>query len=429
MRIIKSGENAIISSKKVSVLVTIDAPKIAKNDIDVSAYLLGENKKVRSDADFVFYGQPKSEEGSVVLTEQIGGYSFDVDVSLIPANVNRIAIAIAIHSSNTFGDAKMIKVDVGTELSFTAETMGMAEKALILGELYQHNDNWKFKAFGAGFNGGLAPLATSYGVNVEGDPTDALNDIPVAAPAKPMPVKINLQKTLEQKAPRLINLAKPALISLEKKNLSNVKAQVAFVLDCSGSMTKQFKVGNVQAVLDRIAVLAVQFDDNASIDLWAFADRHAKYDDVTLENLDGYIERLTAKKKGLLGGMDFNIVSGLGGCNNEPPVMEEVVAHYADSKIPAFVIFITDGGVNQSRKIEKIIKDASSLPIFWKFVGLGGRGYGVLEKLDDMRGRTVDNADFFPIDDFKKIDDTVLYERLLNEFDGWLSAAKTANIL
>lgn len=220
---------------------------------------------------------------------------------------------------------------------------------------------------------------------------------------------ISLQKRIETDAPRLMSLTKPAMISLQKKNLGHVKAQVAFVLDCSGSMRQQFSSGNVQAVLDRIAVLAVQFDDNASIDFWAFSDDFVKFDDVTLSNLDGYIEKLTKKK-----GMRFF------GCNNEPPVMHDVVRHYKGSDLPAFVIFITDGGVGESRRIEQIIRDSAPKPIFWKFVGLGGSNYGVLERLDDMEGRVVDNANFFAIDDFKDVSDDVLYDRLLNEFDDWL---------
>uniref|UniRef100_UPI00190F728C VWA domain-containing protein n=1 Tax=Klebsiella pneumoniae TaxID=573 RepID=UPI00190F728C len=87
----------------------------------------------------------------------------------------------------------------------------------------------------------------------------------------------------------LISLAKKASISLAKHKLDTVEARVAFVLDASGSMTGQFKKGHVQAVLDRIAVLSVQFDDDGTMDVWGFAERHKKYPDVTLDNLDGYI--------------------------------------------------------------------------------------------------------------------------------------------
>ena len=147
-----------------------------------------------------------------------------------------------------------------------------------MGEVYRYQGNWKLRALGQGFNGGLEPLAVSYGVDVE-----------PAAEVVPQPARISLEKKLEGKAPALISLAKKASISLAKHKLDTVEARVAFVLDASGSMTGQFKKGHVQAVLDRIAVLSVQFDDDGTMDVWGFAERHKKYPDVTLDNLDGYI--------------------------------------------------------------------------------------------------------------------------------------------
>ncbi|MDT1862351.1 VWA domain-containing protein, partial [Acinetobacter baumannii] len=92
-------------------------------------------------------------------------------------------------------------------------------------------------------------------------------DVEPAAEVVPQPARISLEKKLEGKAPALISLAKKASISLAKHKLDTVEARVAFVLDASGSMTGQFKKGHVQAVLDRIAVLSVQFDDDGTMDV------------------------------------------------------------------------------------------------------------------------------------------------------------------
>lgn len=231
---------------------------------------------------------------------------------------------------------------------------------------------------------------------------------------------INLEKEVTQKAVRLLNLAKPAKISLEKNNVSQIRARVGFVLDCSGSMNAQFKQGYVQAILDRIAVLAIQFDDDANLDFWAFAEGYKKCSDVTLANLDGYINELESniRKSGKLGSL----------INNEPPVMQDVLDFYADSELPVYLLFISDGGVKSSKAISAIVKEASSKPIFWQFVGLGGKNYGVLEKLDTMDGRVCDNANFFAIDDFANVKDEELYDRLLNEFPLWLTEAKNKKI-
>ena len=69
------------------------------------------------------------------------------------------------------------------------------------------------------------------------------------------------------------------------------------------------------------------------------------------------------------------------------------------------------------------------LPIFWQFVGIGGRNYGVLEKLDDMTGRIVDNCNFFDLDSITSISDERLYELLLEEFPDWLNQAKARRVI
>lgn len=79
--------------------------------------------------------------------------------------------------------------------------------------------------------------------------------------------------------------------------------------------------------------------------------------------------------------------------------------------------------------MQKILTEAAKLPIFWQFVWIGGRSYGVLEKLDDMMGRVVDNCNFFDLDSITSISDERLYELLLEEFPLWLAAAKAKQII
>ncbi|MBL2359270.1 tellurium resistance protein TerF, partial [Klebsiella pneumoniae] len=109
---------------------------------------------------------------------------------------------------------------------FNVDLKGRSEKAVIMGEIYRHQGQWKLRAQGQGFNGGLEPLAVSYGVDVA-QPEDTPTQ----------PARISLEKKLEGKAPALISLAKKASVSLAKHKLETVEARVAFVLDASGSMT------------------------------------------------------------------------------------------------------------------------------------------------------------------------------------------------
>lgn len=190
-------------------------------------------------------------------------------------------------------------------------------------------------------------------------------------------------------------------------------------------MTGQFKKGHVQSVLDRIAVLSVQFDDDGAMDVWGFAERHKKYPDVTLDNLDGYIAGIQSTGNR----STWEILPGLGGTNNEPPVMNEVIDFFKDSTLPVYVVCITDGGISKTREIKEAIRRSANYPIFWKFVGLGGSNYGILEKLDTFSDRRIDNSNFFAIDNFATVKDEVLYEQLLEEFKDWLEQAKIAGIL
>lgn len=110
--------------------------------------------------------------------------------------------------------------------------------------------------------------------------------------------------------------------------------------------------------------------------------------------------------------------------------MEDVIRKYTieeDSPLPAFVIFINDGGVLKS--IKKVIVEASLMPLFWQFVGIGTADFDVLKKLDTMDGRIVDNANFIHIEDIASVTDEALYDHLLNEFPLWLKAATDKRII
>ena len=164
--------------------------------------------------------------------------------------------------------------------------------------------------------------------------------------------------------------------------------------------------------------MAVQFDDDGELDFWFYGTTARKMNSVNLKN---YKMAVPEDWK--------HLMLDLGGRNNEPIVMRMVVDEYKDTKIPAYVLFITDGGVNQKREIQNIITEASHLPIFWQFVGVGGKNYGILEKLDTMTGRYVDNAGFFALDDFKKVSNEELYARLLEEFPSWLEEIKRKGMI
>jgi hypothetical protein len=161
----------------------------------------------------------------------------------------------------------------------------------------------------------------------------------------------------------------------------------------------------------------VQFDDDGELDFWYYGSKPKRMNSVIMKN---YTKAVPANWN--------NLMWSLGGGNDEPKVMREVIDEYAGATLPAFVIFITDGGINGDGAA-RLLKKASNQPIFWQFVGVGGDGYGILEHLDTMSGRYVDNANFFALDDFNTVPDGELYDRLLTEFPTYLAEIKRKSML
>ena len=152
-------------------------------DLDASVFMLGANGKVRSDADFVFYGNLKHESGSVEhlgdnLTGAGEGDDEEIKVFLdkVPADVEKIDFTVTIYEAEqrkqNFGQVEnafirvmdaangkeLIRYDLGEDFSI--------ETAVVVGEIYRNKGEWKFNAIGAGWSGGLAALGKNYGVNV-----------------------------------------------------------------------------------------------------------------------------------------------------------------------------------------------------------------------------------------------------------------------
>ncbi|WP_448663665.1 TerD family protein [Sphingomonas sp. CJ20] len=152
-------------------------------DLDASAFLLAADGRVRGDSDFIFYNNLRSTDGSVEHTgdNRTGAGDGDdealkVNLPRLPADVQKIAVAVTIHEgearrqsfgmvSNAF--IRIVDDVTGRELSrYDLAEDASTETAMIFGEVYRHNGEWKFRAVGQGYKGGLAPLARNYGVSV-----------------------------------------------------------------------------------------------------------------------------------------------------------------------------------------------------------------------------------------------------------------------
>ena len=150
-------------------------------DLDASAFLLKADGKVRADSDFIFYNQLKSVDGSVEHTGDNRNGEGDgddeaikVDLSKVPAEIDKIAFTVTIHEAEarrqSFGQVRnafirIVNQDNNSEVArYDLAEDASTETAMIFAELYRNGAEWKFRAVGQGFAGGLKPLAESYGL-------------------------------------------------------------------------------------------------------------------------------------------------------------------------------------------------------------------------------------------------------------------------
>ncbi|MCZ7862374.1 TerD family protein [Agrobacterium salinitolerans] len=157
----------------------------AKFDLDVSVFIVNEAGKVRKDSDFVFYGNKTGDEGAVQhagdnRTGEGEGddESVKIDLSKVSADVKRLIFAVTIHEAEKngqnfgqVGDAyiRTVNEEGNTEIArYDLSEDASTETAMIFGEVYRGStpDDWKLKAVGQGYQGGLKQLATDFGVDI-----------------------------------------------------------------------------------------------------------------------------------------------------------------------------------------------------------------------------------------------------------------------
>ncbi|MFM9282373.1 vWA domain-containing protein [Paenibacillus jiagnxiensis] len=419
---LNTGQNTSLH-ESAQLQVTIQCAS-APSALDVSCFMVNESGKVPSDDYFVFYNQTVDPQQSVILQQMEKlKCTFLIDThKLRQAPVSKCVFTATLEGG-TFAQVQKCQaiVQAGSQQVTYEITQATQETALIFIEIYKHRDDLKVRAIGRGFFGGLKPLAESFGVEVE-DSAAAEVAAAVAAPAPPAPTPVPSPNP----EPAPMNLSKIDLlkrkvtITLEKKKLDPIKARVAVVFDASGSMYHLYRNGTVQEAFERILAIAATFDDNGELDVWFFAEDYLRAPSVTARDFENYITRTYT-------------LGSKGGTNNEPPVMEDVIRKYTveepNVSMPTYIIFFSDGGVSQKRKISRLITESSTKNLFWQFVGLGQANYGVLQKLDEMPGRFIDNANFFALDDISSISDEELYDRLLSEFPEWIKEARAKGIL
>jgi len=409
--ILSRGQNATLPPAPSYTVVVSHA---TGPDVDLTAFLLDEAGRAAGDEAMVFYNQPDGAgvrwsppdtAGGVTrhrLEVSPGGWATPkVRIGLTVTGATFAAVAglrATVHSPS----GELFVLDLGTP---------DAQDALIVGEVYRHRDAVKVRCVGDGFTDGLQGLVTDVGLAVEDD--------------EPAAVEQNRVRQISMTKPAAgapaVDLRKHAVaVSLVKSGLDGRTFRVVLAIDCSGSTKKLFHSGVMQRSLERMASIADLLDDNGEMEVWFFGDFAVRSAPVRADTAPGYLDRQAADKKRAEGG------------NFEPRVMKEILDWSAaePSPHPTLVLFWSDGGVHAERQITELLVRSSNRPVYWMFLGLGRADYGVLARLDDVRGGVVDNAGFLPIDDIDALSDEDLYGQIFGTFvSRWYATAGAAGIV
>jgi stress response protein SCP2 len=381
--------------------------------IDASALLLTEGGRVRTDADFVFYNQPTSPEGSVRHLGKTGrADALEIDFVRLPSQITTVALAASTDGApfGQIGGLALRVLDAGGGELFRFDIGdATAETAFVFGELYRRAGAWKFRAVGQGWAAGLSGLATAFGISVDDEPAAASSPAPspvrlaaptaptapaAAAPSAPghapvasgasgasggsgggggkisMAKSVRLEKQLAGQPASMVNLVKRAGVSLEKKGLGDHKARVALCLDISASMSRLYHQGKVQALCERVLGLAVQLDDDGMCDVFTFGTGGYEEGPIDLRNYSGWVDNLVRRRR-LEGGTNYN------------KAMRAVREHYfpdghgkkrtspRPDQRPVYVMFVTDGHTTDQNGTRDQVTWSSYEPLFWQFMAIG----------------------------------------------------------
>ncbi len=246
---VKKGENVTLpagGTEGERLLIGVDFAFACGStyDIDASAFLLGEDRRICSDADFIFYNQRTDGNGGYIrLLEEIqptdsdkGDHNqFTIDLARVPKSVHCIVFCLTLHEAEqrnqNFSMANRICLRVvnqttGKELiRFENDDDFTTETALHLGELYRRNDEWKFRGVGQGYAGGLDAMARGFGVNLQPPRVDDVDDFEV-------PMDSQVPKTLvdlEAKAAPFVESQeeRPTLSKRKRRSSTDVLAAKA----------------------------------------------------------------------------------------------------------------------------------------------------------------------------------------------------------
>ncbi len=232
-----AGANAPLPTDNISIRI------MSQNPIDCAAYRLTTQGKVRGDGDMIFYGQTRSDDGSVSFRGHESDGFFDINLPVQSADIDKIALAFS--SAQTLAQLGDVDIQVlqGSQVLITCQlsSTGRNEKAIILAECYRRQGSWKFRFIAQGFEGGLKPLSEHFGVEIADE-----------APVQAQNQSINTQKPINtQKASSEPQTSTPPSIPASSTNPSINLSKITLTKNKSSiNLTKRDDFGKISVNLN-----------------------------------------------------------------------------------------------------------------------------------------------------------------------------------
>lgn len=220
-----------------------------------------------------------------------------------------------------------------------------------------------------------------------------------------------------------VDLAKKfdkAGVSLSKRGLTGIRAQVIMLLDHSGSMDANYRNGTVQTLVERALGFALQVDIDGTVPVVRFDSATHPPVDVTVGNHQTVTGSALYQPNRM-------------GSTNLTAALQAVLNAAKGADEPLFVIIVTDGQPDNPATSTDLARELAGYPVFLKFLSVPDRGRfpgrPFLQGLDDMDGRLIDNADAKFIDDPAGMSDLAFADAMTDEWHSWIAAATRVGLL
>jgi len=408
-----------LSAKSCRIGFRWDSSSASGYALDVSIMMLSERGKLEKEEDFIFYNNLSSGDGSINMdSSPFGNYKNTSRVMLdkVTNQVSRLLLVITIDNAVALGqsfakirDLTLDILDDQKNIIYSYAIDGLSkETAVIAGEIYKKNNEWRFMATGNGFNSGLAALLREYGseaVQIQED------NVPPPVPPvirQNQPIN-NFQQTSAPKNPvgsrefitnynRRNQLVKRLLTS---SGINSGRLSFSLCLDLSVSMSMALKSGYVQEIFELLLPLAMEFENNGNIPVFLFNDQAFLHQNpLSFANTDSFVNHEIL----------FNY--HLSGTKYAPAI--DLISQKLNPGEKNYVLFLTDGDCEDFSAAEISLKRVSNSQIFWKFVGLEGNS-GKYSFLNKINGIAPQVSDFYLLNSIRYIDENAFYQGLINK--------------